>query len=272
MGSKNELSTLKRGLEALAFMNEQGATNIADLARHLQVPRANAFRVLNTLVVAGYCSRHPDSRLYTVTPLVHSLAVGANPEEILTHVARGPVFRLGAEIGWPVALTTPRRDRMLIRLVTDHASPLALNRSRPGREVPMIETASGLLYLALTTEEIRSGIMDIIRDKMGAASLRAHHFEIRKVFAAARRDGFVFLPSVDDKRTSAAVPLRFQGNIIGCLSMRYITSALSQRAVIERYLHKIRKTAAGIESRLQERTTEVHKPPRTRPTPGNRWR
>ena len=163
MAGDSELSTLKRGLLALRFINERGPTNVAALARHITIPRTNAHRILQTLVAEGYCARVANSRFYRLTSLVSHLSVGFDGDERLTTIATPLLEAVSREIKWPVALATPQGPHMLVRVATDFQSPLALVRVRPGYTTPICQTTTGLLYMALMAEDVRQSLLHVIR-------------------------------------------------------------------------------------------------------------
>lgn len=239
MNASNELQTLRRGLEALAFLNANNGTNLSTLARHLDVPRANAYRILQTLIADGYCHRIPNSRLYMVGPEVRRLSSGLHDGEILTSIAMPIVEELGRTVKWPVALATPDGSQMLVRLTTDRASPLALGRINPGYRTPMLMTTTGILYLAFARPEIRERTIAAMLEA-GAINTFVHNqADLDDLIETSRRTGYMIL---DHRYPEGCigVPILRQGEPIGGLVMRYIKSAMSRDRAVEIYLPQLR--------------------------------
>jgi len=246
VSGSEELQGLDRGLRALVFLNENGLTTLAALARHLGAPRATTYRIINTLAAAGYCTRIPHSRFYQATAACRRLSQGVNEAEILTSVGIAVVEALGEEVKWPVTLTAPHGSHMLVRFTTDRTTPLALSRFNPGFEADMLRTTTGLLYLALERPEVsRRLIAEILsgpsRDRfdLGEGALDAR-------LEACRRDGYLILAPGARSEASVGVPIVLKERPIGGLVMRYVRSALPRAVVVETYLPRLRAAAAEI--------------------------
>lgn len=245
MSGGDELKTLKRGLEALSFLNSNGLTNLATLARHLDMPRANAYRLLKTLVTEGYVNRIPNSRLYIVSPRVRELSNGLQTEELLTTVCMPIIEKLGREIKWPVAIATPRGINMLVRLATDVSTPLALMKARPGLQTPMVMTTTGVLYLALQQQAVRTELLSAIRQSGDYGPHFANAIMLEEAMRFARDNHYLIL-DVKFPEASLGVPLIHEGRPVGGLVMRYIKAGVTRARAIEEFLPRLRQAAQEI--------------------------
>jgi IclR family mhp operon transcriptional activator len=245
MDSSQQLRSLKRGLEALSMMNDTGMLTVTDLARRMRVPRTTAHRILDTLVGADYAERIPNAPGYRLTPLVRSLSHGFDDEWWITRVAEPLLTQLAQTIRWPLALTTPRGDKMLIRVCTDHDSPLALSRFRPGYTTPMMYTTAGHVYLAFSSPEQRKLTLDVILSSPDPLQSPARDTAgLNDLFARIRSDGFLMLERSELAQSNIAVPVLVKGKPIACITMRFIKSALKPHQVVSDYLPAL-QTAAG---------------------------
>ncbi|WP_304164565.1 helix-turn-helix domain-containing protein [Phenylobacterium aquaticum] len=245
---RNELQTLKRGLQALAFLNAAGPTTLAKLARHLDVPRPNAYRILQTLITEGYCDRVPNSRLYMVSPCVRKLSSGLGEGEVLTNVAMDVVEALGKAVKWPVALATPFGGEMLVRLTTDASTPLALAKISPGHRTPMLLTTTGVLYMAFTPPAHQK---ETIEASLGGRDIKQFFHsreQLQALIEESREQGYMILDS-RFAEGCIGVPLMRHGRPLGGLVMRYIKSAMPRTKVIADYLPRLREAAAEIMAR-----------------------
>ena len=239
-----ELQTLARGLDALAFLNAHGPANLATVARHLDLPRANVGRILTTLVATGYCARIPNAALYAVTAQVRRLSEGLRESDLLTVVALPIVEALGQALGWPIALATPHGAEMLVRLSTDMTTPLALLKTRPGFTTPLLLATTGLLTLAFLPDEIRAARLpwlianSAINPALSAAT-------IGDALRSARADGYLLLDQ-GFPEASLGVPILVDGRPLGGLVMRYIARGRSRRVALERDLPRLQEAAIAI--------------------------
>lgn len=244
-----ELQTLKRGLEALAFINRNGPTNLATLTRHLDLPRPNTHRLLQTLVAEGYCARIPHSRFYVVAPRVHRLSHGLHRDEMLTTVALPIVAALGKEIEWPVGLATPDGTEMVVRLATDISTPLALIKARPGLRSPMLMTTTGILYLASLPADACKDLLDA----MQISGVMERVYPSRMLLdldLQSARDGGYLIKDTQFAEGSMGVPIMAGDRFIGGLMMKYIRAGMIRQQAIDIYLPKLRQTADAIATRF----------------------
>jgi len=136
MDSTRPIRALIRGLEALAVLNRRNGATVSEVTSETRLPRTTTYRILETLSEAGYVYRDPADDRYRLTLMVRSLADGFDDEAWITQIARPAINDLCREIVWPVTLMSPSGTSMMIRDTTDHASPLAVERSRPASACP----------------------------------------------------------------------------------------------------------------------------------------
>ncbi|MDO7843405.1 helix-turn-helix domain-containing protein [Sphingomonas sp. CA1-15] len=244
-----ELQTLKRGLEALAFINRNGPTNLATLTRHLELPRPNTYRLLQTLVAEGYCARIPHSRFYVVAPRVHRLSHGLQRDEMLTTVALPIVEALGKEIEWPVGLATPDGSEMVVRLATDISTPLALIKARPGLRSPMLMTTTGILYLASLPADARKDLLDAMQVSGVMDRVYSSRMLLDLDLESARDNGYL-VKDAQFAEGSMGVPILVEGRFVGGLMMKYIRAGMPRQQAIDAFLPKLRRTAEAIAARF----------------------
>jgi IclR family mhp operon transcriptional activator len=108
MDTRQEVRSLKKGLRALMFLNSHGESTVTEVARAIGVPRTTSYRLLETLASEGYVEKQPHSDIYRLTSSVQRLSSGFGDSDLVVEVAKPLVRKVGAEIGWPMALATPR--------------------------------------------------------------------------------------------------------------------------------------------------------------------
>lgn len=258
---KNELQTLHRGLHVLKFLNETGPTSLAQVARYLKTPRSNARRILQTLVSEGYLERYPETRLYALTPLVMQLSTGFNDHDLLTTVARSPLHRMAKDLVWPMALATPYGSKMLVRIATDHLSPVALARFHAGYLTPILATTTGLLFLALSDEKACADVIEVLKStgeiKPHFASVSALQQTLKKV----RKDRYIIRDQLYPE-ACLGVPLVSWGRVHGGFVVRYIKKAMSNERAVTELLPRMRALADEVVEAFERAMIE-----RTRPGP-----
>jgi IclR family mhp operon transcriptional activator len=239
-----DLQTLARGLNALALINAHGPVTLAELARHLDLPRPNVDRILQTLVSQGYCARLPNSTRYAMTLKVRRLSNGLRDGALLTAAALPIMDALERTIEWPVALAVPTGAEMTVLLSTDMATPLALLKTRPGYRTPILQTTTGLLYLAFLSETVRATQMPAL---IRASTINPALSEatLADAFSFARQHRYLLLDH-GFPEASLGVPLLYDGTPLGGLVVRYLVRGISKIEATARFLPMLREAAAAI--------------------------
>lgn len=273
MASRDELQTLRRGLQALAILNTEGPSNVACIARRLDVPRANAHRIINTLTAEGYCRKIPNSHLYVADVRNSDLVSAPSRTGLLTALSIDIIEDLGLQTKWPLALSTPESPNMVSRLATHLPNPLALAKIAPGHVQSMLEAATGIVYLAGIDEPSREAVLeDIAAAHPAAFAVWQPHFS--RVFETVRREGY-FIMRRTGREASLGVPIMLDGRPIAGISMRYMKSCVSRSTVVDDRLPRLRQAANDIAAALAVALHRPHTPAAERASPlqvDSEWR
>lgn len=249
MTSTRPIRALIRGLEVLHVLNLHNGATVSEVAAAIDLPRTTTYRILETLCVAGYAYRATSDERYRLTILVRGLSDGFDDEAWVTQIARPYIYDLCNDLVWPIAVATLSGSTMLVRQTTDHRSPLAIEKRGPGFRVPILGSASGLVYLAYCPKEQREAILDLLtksrkeEDKPARNRKKLYDdlVEIRKrgysVNRRARR--------VSDE-ISFAVPIIAGDRLVAALLMRFASTAVPEVEAVQRFIPRLRATAQKI--------------------------
>lgn len=244
---------LMRGLRVLRALNEINYATALELSRATGLPRATIYRLLETLVGAGYVARGPRRETYRLTIQVRALSDGFNDEAWLTEVASPVLEELGQQIVWPTDIATFDRDAMIVRDTTHASSPLSINREKAGFRPPVLHSALGRAYLAWCPAPERDLILrNIAASGQPDAEAARDRGAVDSLLAQVLKKGYGFREGgMSPKTGSIAVPVRWADRVIACINIHYILSALTEREVADRYLGLMREAAAEIERRMK---------------------
>jgi IclR family mhp operon transcriptional activator len=247
--TKDELSSLKRGLFALDLLNEHPMLSAGMLASAMNLARTTARRVLDTLVAEGFAEKIPHHSCYRLTPRVARLSRGLSDEMIISHVATPLLIQATKEVGWSLAVATPRGDDMIIQVTTDDISPHCTYRVRVGTALPISASQSGRLTIAYMPEQERTTLLSGPPKK----SLEPQPPEAwQDSFEQIRERGCVLPPRMPGQRRHVAcVPIFARGKVRAVLAMSYFSSAVSQKRLETEYIPML-KDLSGEISRLAE--------------------
>ncbi|MFI5000271.1 MAG: helix-turn-helix domain-containing protein [Reyranellales bacterium] len=222
------IEPIRRAFIVLEALNRRRSTTLSLLAAETGLPRPTLVRLLQTLIALGYASRVSREAGYRLTDHVLTLAGGVRFIDHLVDAAIPHMSRFTSEHGWPLYLATLSTGGMAIRHSTAPESPMSFEGSGYNRKSPLLVGALGRAWLAFCPDEERRTLLRGIGVRQGPA--------LAETFARIRRDGRAFtVPPRPTRIHGMAVPIRDKDRVIGCISMRFPRSAMSETAVGAKY-------------------------------------
>jgi IclR family mhp operon transcriptional activator len=209
--------------------------------------------VLEVLCAEGYAARRAGHDTYHLTPLVRSLSEGFKDEDWVRDVATPVMNELQAAVVWPTDLSTFHGNAMYLRETTRAISPMTIDRVTVGLRLPLLHSAAGRAYLAWCPRAEQQLILENLRSSTDPDDSRARDAEwVHTLIASTRRRGYGECQEELVQRTSAiAIPIHHGNRVFGCLSIAFITSAVTPQQAARRYLDQLRAAAAEVERGLQ---------------------
>lgn len=277
MDTRQEVKSLKKALRALAFLNQHVDSTATEVASAISVPRPTAYRILETLASEGYVEKQPHSGIYRITSRVSHLASGFREQELLLEIAKPYVYELGAELGWPISMTTPSAPYMVTRITTDFDCAKVIDRYHLGFSIPMVSSTSGYCYLASLEGREMEGTLDwALREAKrhpdsncpdAMRYMDTHNSfnhmarfnnldreEIDYLLNVIRLQGFCNIEHKSYREGNLAVPLLIDGRPVGGLVLRYIKSVLKNTGkIVDFYVPKLKEASTAIFKEYQER-------------------
>ena len=250
---------LLRGLQVLRALNEHNYTTVLQLSKATGLPRATIYRLLDTLIAAGYVAQGGSKDLYRLTIMVRALSDGFDDEAWVSEVASPILAELGHQIVWPTDIATFDKNAMVIRETTHLTSPLSITRPAVGRRITMMFSSIGRAYLAFCSDTEREAI---IRDLSASDSpdgvFARKRAAVDRMIAETRKQGYGLREGgVLPQTGSLAVPVLWRGKVIACINMHYLLSAPSRDEAVKRYIGPMRDAAARIEAGLESGSSSV---------------
>jgi IclR family transcriptional regulator, mhp operon transcriptional activator len=248
--------SLERGLALLVAMNRRKLPSVVELARDTRLPRPTIYRLLETLNRAGFVARSSPADRFCLTPKVRSLSDGFLEDDWIAEIAAPFMAKFTRDLVWPAALMTFEQGRMLVRETTHEASVLSIDHGMVGRSLPMLRTAAGRCYLAFCSVSERRAILEMLAHSTRLEDRGARESErVGALLDAIRAKGFAVQDrEINPKTSGMAIPLRDGSRILGCLSLIWISSALTIAQAERQLLPPLRSMAQGIEAAVRERS------------------
>jgi IclR family transcriptional regulator, mhp operon transcriptional activator len=255
-GRGGGVRSLERGLALLIAMNRRKLPSVVELARDTRLPRPTVYRLLESLNRAGFVTRSSPADRFCLTPKVRSLSDGFLEDDWIAEIAAPLMAQFTRDLVWPAALMTFAQGRMLVRETTHEASVLSIDHGMVGRSLPMLRTAAGRCYLAYCSGNERRAILEMLAHSTVPEDRGAREKDrIAAVLQAVRANGFAIQDrEINPKATGIAIPIRCGSRILGCLSLIWISSALTIAEAEQQLLPPLRSVAQRIETAVRERS------------------
>jgi IclR family mhp operon transcriptional activator len=258
MQGVSEVRALKRALQVLRIVNRGSGVRASDIARNAGLPRPTAYRLLETLEALGFVVLGPSDDKWRPTLKAKSLSAGFCDETWVVQYAMPHMLLLQQEILWPVDLLTHDAGQMVVRESTHNYSPFSVDVGMLGRRLPMLSTAAGRAYLAFAREDERQSIVAQLNSTADGSSRYEPNLPsldvmldgIRSLGVGYRIDGF------RPNTSSIAAPIICGKDVVGCLSVIWIRSALSLDEALARFAKQLRQTCNDISASMCSATAE----------------
>ena len=255
MESTRPIRALLRGLDALSALNSRDGAIVSELVSEIRLPRTTVYRVLETLCEAGFVQRDPNDDRYRLTMLVRALSDSFDVAASLVHVAQPYLGELARALGVPVALASLSGAAMRQCETAGVRSDTATQR------VPLLTSASGLVYLAHCSEEQRDSLLAVLarsRKQEGLprsrSALLAGLQEIEMQGFAAQSSGAAAAGEI-----TLGIPLIVDEELLAVLTVRYLAAGTSAAAALERYLPRMRSCALRIRHQFLEQQAGTYR-------------
>lgn len=245
--------SLTRGLDVLNMLNRiDGGANVAQLSELTGIHRTTVKRLLETLIDEGYVRHNLSDNSFQLTLKVRELSEGFRNEQWLSALAAPLLGSLLEKVVWPTDITTLDVDVMVVRETTHRYSRLSFHRNMVGRRLPLLQTASGMTYLAFCPENERAQIIEMLAQREEAKyQLAREPHRLNKILSHIQKNGYgenYKYWSQEEKVAAIAVPIHGSNQLVGCLSLVYIAEAMSIEQAAEKYLATLQEVAEQIQS------------------------
>ncbi len=228
MASKAVIEPIRRAFAVLEALNQRRSTTLNVLVVETGLPRPTVVRLLHTLIALGYASRVSREAGYRLTDQVLNLAGGVRFIDHLVDAAIPHMSRFTREQGWPLYLGTLSAGGMAVRHSTAPESPMSFETAGYNLKSHVLVGALGRAWLAFCPDEERRAILRGIDVRQGPA--------LTSALERIRRDGHAFtVPPKPMRIHGMAVPVRDKDRVLGCISMRFPRSAMSETAAGAKY-------------------------------------
>ena len=265
------IRSLSNGLKILIFLNRRDSASAGELSKTLGIPRGTVYRILSTLDNKGFIYKHPDNHRYYITSKVKALSDGYSDDDRLATISRPYLLNVTEILRWPVALAVISGVELVLRDNTDNVSSLAIEQFSGGYPVPILGCASGPCILAHLSLAEQYDILNVLHDtgrlreqtnesmEKIIRSLKIIRQQGYSMHRRQRNKSYVGHMRISDL-TSLSVPIiKKNKQIIGAMTIRYATSALSKEMALHDFMPVMVKATSGIIERVMDNQKQPSK-------------
>ena len=252
MTTSTPVNALLRGLLVLEAVNTHGPVGLAQLWRHTGLPKATTLRLLESLRQAGYISFDTKAQTYRVSLRTLALSNNVSFEDQMLEVARPIMARLRERLGWASDLAVLQHDKMVIVDTNRQPGMLSTNRSI-GSRVPLMASATGRIYLASTSEQERSRLLDLLATSPDPFEQLAHDRPAaERLLSQTAKRGYGLSDQEFLKTNRGAAVAVMRGNEVVCvINLIAIATLVSIDEVKKRYVPMLLDAKAEFEQELR---------------------
>lgn len=252
MDKGQPIRSIGRALDVIKTINRLRSPTMTEISQANGLPYPTTFRIIQTLIHEGMVESEPFRKRYRTTELVKSLSSGFQDDDRLAAAAQDAMRQFTATNLWPVTLTVRVGRRMMVKHSTHQLTTQTFINYYPGYTLPLLESASGQVYLAFCSDEERATITQGLElDGGGDTVLGLQFLRDGKLLAKIRSDGHAaFARSPHNEtpgRTSAvAVPVVSNGRLMGALTFIFFANAVKMQDALDRHLAALQALASEI--------------------------
>lgn len=251
-----EVRALERGLALLDAMADLGWSSPSELARSTGIDRSTVYRLLSTLVAAGYAVRRSDDGSYFLAPKLGSIGLGIRSDDVVLQIAQEELDRLVTDVGWPSDYGALAAGRLTILASTHRLTTMTFFRRLVGQHRPLVRSALGRALLAAMSPSELDQALDSVHAVGGEDAADISDPQgLQDILEPVRERGYGFSEGLIDPNISAvALPVRRKSRAVGAVNIVYFRSALSPDAAASTLLPPLHDCIAAIERRLDEQS------------------
>jgi IclR family transcriptional regulator, pca regulon regulatory protein len=249
-GATDFIESLDRGLRVLEiFGGSQQAMTLSDLAKAADLPRATARRILFTLERAGFVAT--DGKLFRLTPRVLVLASSFLASNHVVSVLQPALDKLSSEA-----------QEISSMAILDGNDVVFIARASPtrifsagidiGYRLPAFCTSVGRVLLSrLSDDELAKALDRMDLTPLTPFTVTDKKLLLKKIIAD-RAAGYSLVDrEAEPGFRSVSVPVRrYDGAVVAAINMGAHVDRVSAEEMIERFLPRLRETAASVKSLL----------------------
>lgn len=248
------VQSLEKGLKVISIFNAQNdELTLTEVAKQVELTRANARRILLTLQHLGYVSSQ-DGKYFRLTPKVLTLGYAYLSSLSFRELAEPFLNELAKTVNESCSLSVlDGHDIVYVaRVQTSRIMTISLGL---GTRLPAYATSMGRVLLSgLSQEEVEKYASETSFEPFTNYTITDPQAFLERINLVRQRGWALADQELEIGVRSIACPIKDKnGKTIAALNISGHASRVSRDELIEKYLPELRKTVAQIEAALYKR-------------------
>ncbi|MGD9921541.1 MAG: IclR family transcriptional regulator C-terminal domain-containing protein [Pseudorhodoplanes sp.] len=245
-----EVRSIKRALALFDALGEIGWSGPSTLAQVTGIDRATIYRLLRTMVDAGYLIRREQDEKYFLSERWLRLSKGIQDADFRSVRTSEALSRLTKIVKWPSDFGVLSMGQLIIMDSTHPQTSMTFFRSVVGKTRPIFRSALGKAMIANMPREQLVEALETIRKAKGtdAGDSRSPRI-VQRIVNDYRKKGYALSIGEATKGICAiAVPIRVGEQVAGAINIVMFQSAFNVNEVESNLIHELRRCASEIEA------------------------
>jgi IclR family mhp operon transcriptional activator len=245
-----EVRAVKRALVLFDTLGEIGWAGPSTLAQATGIDRATIYRLLSTMVQAGYIVRRAQDEKYYLSIRWRMLSVGIKSGDARSTQLSESLARLTRIVKWPSDFAIISSGRLIIVDSTHPQTSMTFFRSVVGKSRPIFRSALGKAMIGAMRTEQRLDVFDDIRKAKGqnAEDLNSRIL-VNRIITDFETRGYALSVGEATKGICAiALPVKVEVTVVGAINIVIFQSAFDQKVAETKLLEELKKCVREAES------------------------
>lgn len=248
-----EVRSVKRALSLFDAIGEVGWVNPSTLSQMTGIDRATVYRLLATMVRAGYLIKREQDEKHYLSNRWLALGRGIHNDDIYLTQISEPLASLTKAVKWPSDFGILSSGQLVIVDSTHAQTSMTFYRSVIGKNRPVFRSALGKALIAGMSDEQRQGAIDEIRraKNTDALDLKIPGLVLRIIDDFKMRGYALSVGEATKGICAIALPVRSNKRVIGAVNIVMFHSAFDPREVEGSLLNALKKCVDRIEKNFR---------------------
>lgn len=218
---EKQMNAVMRTISILEALSEVEGTNLENLSKITELPKATLLRFLSTLISLGYVHRD-GADMYHLTLKMFSVGSRSLRHMDLINTAKPFARKLCQELGETVHMGILEGDNAVYVLKEESSYTLRMY-SRVGKVIPLYCTAIGKIFLSqMNEQELEEYFRKNPLKPFTPKSIRTHHALIEELERTRQRGWAIDNEEHEENIFCIGAPVRdYSGNIIAAMSVSW---------------------------------------------------